>query len=70
MKAQASCGYYFVLLLIYLHMMGCLFFFTCLVTYRESSYKLSELEGLGLCQKASSANPSFECLIDRYTAEY
>jgi len=29
-KAKASCCYYFFLLLIYLHMMGCLFFLTCL----------------------------------------
>lgn len=29
-KAQFSCCFYFVLLLIYLHMIGCLFFFFCL----------------------------------------
>jgi len=32
-KATMSCGYFFFLLLIYLHIMGCLFFTICLMTY-------------------------------------
>ena len=51
-------------------MMGCLFFFTCLVTYRESSYKMVELEGLGICQKTDNAGAPFDCIIDRYKSEY
>ena len=47
-KSTASCGYYFVLLLIYLHMVGCLFFFFCLQTYNVSSTKIGILEGLNL----------------------
>ena len=42
-KAQATACFYFVLLLIYLHMMGCLFFFFCLKTYEESTTRLGIL---------------------------
>ena len=63
-------------------MMGCLFFFTCLVTYKESSYKIGMLEELNLCSMVSwtdeTSDPKvtyqfdnhFECIIDRYTSEY
>ena len=47
-KAWASFGYYFVLLLIYLHMLGCLFFFFCLQTYEVSSTRLGILSGMGM----------------------
>ena len=47
-KAKASCGFYFVLLLIYLHMVGSLFFFFCLTTYEYSSTRLGIIDELGL----------------------
>ena len=47
-KALSSCGFYFVLLLIYLHMMGCLFFFACLKTYTRSSKRISVLDDMGM----------------------
>ena len=47
-KARANCGFYFVLLLIYLHMLGCLFFFFCLQTYEHSSTRLGIIEELGI----------------------
>jgi len=46
-KAKMSCGFFFVLLLIYLHMIGCMFFFFCLSTYEVSSTRLGILEGMG-----------------------
>ena len=39
-----------MLLLIYLHMIGCLFFFFCLQTYEASSTRLSVIDELGLRQ--------------------
>ena len=47
-KAQSTACFYFVLLLIYLHMMGCLFFFFCLKTYEISTTRLGILGDLGL----------------------
>ena len=49
-KAKASCGFYFVLLLIYLHMVGSLFFYICLTTYENSSTRLGIIDELGLRQ--------------------
>ena len=45
---MSSCGFYFILLLIYLHMMGCLFFFACLKTYGRSSKRIGVLDELGM----------------------
>lgn len=39
-KATMSCGYFFFLLLIYLHIMACLFFTVCLSTYAASTTRL------------------------------
>ena len=50
-KAEASCLYYFVLLVIYLHVMGCLFFLACLTTYNVSTFKLTYMEELALVEK-------------------
>jgi len=47
-KSMASCGFYFILLLIYLHMVGCLYFFFCLQTYEKSTAKLDMLDQLQL----------------------
>ena len=45
-KAEASCLYYFVLLVIYLHVMGCLFFLACLTTYKVSTFKIGYMQEL------------------------
>lgn len=47
-KAGMSCCFYFVLLIIYLHMMGCLFFLFCLTTYEASSFRLDVIDSIGL----------------------
>ena len=49
-KAKMSCGFFFVLLLIYLHMIGCMFFFLCLTTYEVSSTRIGILEDMGARQ--------------------
>lgn len=46
-KAEMNCCFYFVLLLIYLHMVGCLFFFFCLKTYEVSSTRVGIIDDLG-----------------------
>ena len=53
-KALMSCGYFFFLLIIYLHVMGCLFFLVCLITYEGSTDRLDHLDELGFrypCQQ-------------------
>lgn len=47
-KAGMSCCFYFVLLIIYLHMMGCLFFLFCLTTYEGSSFRMDVIDSIGL----------------------
>jgi len=72
-KAQASCCYYFVLLLIYLHMMGCLFFLACMTTYEMSSFKLSYLEDLTLVNISTDNNGNVQITSDfssKYVDEY
>lgn len=46
----ARCMYYFVLLLIYLNVMGCILFFVCQQTYSVSSFKLDYLEELKIVE--------------------
>ena len=58
-KTKASCCFYFVLLLLYLHMIGCLFFYFCLTTYEKSSTRLGIMDGLGLRQVDPSDPSSY-----------
>lgn len=59
-KAQFSCCFYFVLLLIYLHMIGCLFFFFCLQTYEVSSTRLGIIDDLGLRSLGANGSINYE----------
>lgn len=43
-----SCGYFFILLIIYLHIMACLFFTVCLGTYKSSTDRLKTLDDMQL----------------------
>ena len=47
-KASMSCGYFFILLIIYLHIMACLFFTVCLSTYKSSTDRLKILDEMQL----------------------
>ena len=47
-KSKASCCFYFCLMIIYLHMVGSLFFYFCLTTYEKSSTRLDIIDELGL----------------------
>ena len=47
-KSKASCCFYFCLMIIYLHMVGSLFFYSCLITYVKSSTRLDIIDELGL----------------------
>lgn len=67
-KAQASCGFYFLLLLIYLHVMGCLFFFFCLETYVISDKKVSVIDELGL--RIVEADGTESWFMDKFEEEY
>ena len=53
-----------MLLLIYLHMMGCLFFF-CLKTYEVSSTRIDIIDELGLRQKDEKTN-KYTYLFEEY----
>lgn len=67
-KASANCVYYFVLLLIYLHVMGCLFFFACLTTYNISTMKVDMLNELNIRKELD--DNSIVWLKPRYEQEY
>ena len=42
--------FYFSVLLIYLHLTGCLHFYICENTYKQSSTRIATMDGLGMRQ--------------------
>ena len=54
-----SCGYFFILLLIYLHIMACLFFTVCLGTYKASTDRLKTLDAMEL--RFNESRPGVKC---------
>lgn len=69
-KASMSCGYFFILLLIYLHIMACIFFTICLQTYKESTDRLAILEDMELRYKATSEDTNWAVRFERFAEEY
>lgn len=68
-KASMSCGYFFILLLIYLHIMACIFFTICLQTYKESTDRLDILQKMNLYTCKDDKDD--ECVkFDRFAGDY
>ena len=57
-----------MLLLIYLHMIGSLFFFVCLSTYKESSTRIQILDELGM--RSQLADGTYTYPFPTYELDY
>ena len=67
-KATMSCGYFFILLIIYLHIMACLFFTVCLWTYKESTDRLKTLDNMQLRYDCEE-EPGSKCYMFEFLRE-